>query len=122
MSTRTIDSFTVSMEISSLGMRLGILEGQALERGYPLLPDAKLVDCGQLVLSVFEKHRGSLRKMQTELDAIYTKLSIVSTDLQSIPSPELQALFEGQIKLLHEKRGVLTYSVNAFDVFFGELI
>lgn len=115
MSTRIVDPFAVSMEISTLGMRLGILEGQARERGYPLLPDAKLIDCGQLVLSLFEKHRGSLRKMQTELDGIYTKLQIVSTDLTNISVPEMRAIFEGQIKLLHEKRGVLTHSINAFD-------
>lgn len=115
MSTRVIDSFTISMEISALGMRLGALEGQARERGYPLLPDSRLVDCGKLVLSVFDKHREQVGQMRVELDAIYYKLRSISTDFEGVCVPELKEVFEGQVKLLHEKRGVLTHSFNAFD-------
>lgn len=51
---------SIYTEINALGLRLGALKGQA----YPLLPDARLVNCEKSVLSVFSKHKEIIAQMR----------------------------------------------------------
>lgn len=114
MAIRTVDFMAVSLEINMLAQRLGNIEGQARERGYPLLADAKRMDCSGLVLSALDKNEELLGQMRGELDDVYLKLRTVSTNIEQIAVPELKGVFEAQVKDLHEKRGVLN---NSFSVF-----
>ena len=107
---------SIHTEINALGLRLGILKGQA----YPLLPDARLVNCEKSVLSVFSKHKEVIAQMRGELDAIYSKLGSISKDVEGICVPELKVVYEGQIKLLHGERGALDKTLDAFDSSLSE--
>ncbi|MBS0604465.1 MAG: hypothetical protein JSS60_05435 [Verrucomicrobia bacterium] len=116
--TQKVDLTELSGRIFEVTSELGNLEGIAQERGYPDMPAARYVDCGDIVLQRFESHGPSIYLMREDLHKIYVRLRQISTDLTLLPAPEMTEItkvFERQIELLDEKRGRLEGSLRSFD-------
>jgi hypothetical protein len=105
----------LSRDIIDLSARIGKMEGIAEEKGFPDSPIAPKVDGGQIALRYFENQHATLRSMRVDLDAIYQRIQLVSTDCSLVPNAKVRGIFEEQIQVLHERRALLDMSLRNFS-------